>query len=220
MKYTKMLVTTCYNDYWEKYGERFNQACAALEEKPDRIVIVSDRPVNTPYENYVYVPDNHPNEYLLGAYRQKALELCDCDWLIQIDIDDIMYPNYCSNINDDCDWQIFDMKNNMLRHIKHIIDNFYTLPRDGIAFGGYSNSAFRTSLLRKFGGYKTTFGWEDIIVACDMVHNKARAYVDQSIVRGERILSNPDTITKSSNELRLKKAYETYDYIDRLRAEK
>lgn len=218
MKSTKMLVTTCYNDYWEKYGERFNQACAALEEKPDRILIVSDRPVNTPYENHVYVPDNHPAEYLLGAYRQKALELCDCDWLIQIDIDDIMYPNYCSNINDDCDWHIFNMKNNMHTLIKHSIDNFYTIQSRGISFGGYSNSAFRTSMLRKFGGYKTDFGWEDMIVACDLVHNKARAYIDESPIRGERIHDNPGTITKGNAEVRTQKANETYAYIDKLRA--
>ena len=179
-----MLVTVAYGNYWERYGERFESMCAALNEQPDRLVIITDKPIVTKYENVVYIPDSGINDYSIGAYRQKALEICDCDWFIQIDVDDIMYPNYISNLNGDVDWHIFLLKNNesMITGLKNSIDNFYNT--DYLPYGGLLNSAIKTKKLKEIGGYKTTFGWEDLILSCDLIHNKAKYYVDDSTIRG------------------------------------
>lgn len=216
---TKMLVTIAYGNYWERYGERFELMCSALEEKPDRLVIISDKPINTKYENIVHASEL--NTYSIGEYRQKALEICDCDWFIQFDIDDIMYPNYISNLNEGADWHIFNLKNN--EHIRQTLDysfsNFYNL--SSLSFGGILNSAIKTSKLKEIGGYKTNFGWEDLILSCDLIHNKATYYIEhESVIRGERLINNEGSITKAPTEIRQLKSDQTKEYFERLKNDK
>jgi GR25 family glycosyltransferase involved in LPS biosynthesis len=208
---SKMLVTIAYGNYWERYGKRFESMCDALEEKPDRLVIITDKPIDTKYENIVYIPESGLNNYSIGAYRQKALEICDCDWFIQIDVDDIMYPNYISDLNDDVDWHIFLLKNNesMISGLKNSIDNFYNT--DYLPYGGLLNSAIKTNVLMQAGGYKTSYGWEDIILACDLFNNDAKYVIDFTL-RGERLLDNEGSITKAPTEIRQRKSDETKAY--------
>jgi len=214
----KMLVTIAYGNYWERYGKRFESMCNALEEKPDRLVIITDKPIDTKYENIVYIPDSGFNDYTIGAYRQKALEICDCDWFIQFDIDDIMYPNYISNLNEKVDWHVFNIKNNdsVRLTLDHSVSNFYNLSY--FSFGGILNSAIKTKKLKEIGGYKTTFGWEDLILSCDLIHNKATYYVDDdSTIRGERLMYNEGSITKAPSEIRQRKSDETQVYYNKLK---
>jgi FkbM family methyltransferase len=214
-----MLVTMAYGSYWDLYGKQFESMCDDLEEKPDRVVILTDKPVETKYENIVHVPENGLDDYALGSYRQKSLEICDCDWLIQFDIDDVMYPNYISNLNEDVDCHIFAVKYNeyAIMGLDNCIKGFYNL-QNMPSFGGYMNSAFKSSTLRKFGGYKTNIGWEDIILMCDLVHNKAKFYIDTSVLRGERVLqSNTSSITKSSTQIKTFKADQTKEYFEKLK---
>lgn len=214
-----MLVTIAYGVYWDLYGDRFESMCDALEEKPDRILILTDKPVKTKYENIVYIPETGFDDYTIGLYRQKALDLCDCDWFIQFDIDDIMYPNYITNLNEEVDWHIFSVKNNeeYMRYLDNTFKRFYELKE--LTFGGYMNSAYKTSMLRKIGGYKTNFGWEDMILTCDLLHNKAKIHIDSSVLRGERLLHSKDSITKSSSEKKTIKANETKQYFEKLKNE-
>jgi GR25 family glycosyltransferase involved in LPS biosynthesis len=215
---TKMLVTIAYGNYWERYGEHFESMCAALDEQPDRLVIITDKPITTKYENVVYIPNSGFNDYTIGAYRQKALAICDCDWFIQFDIDDIMYPNYISNLNENVDWHVFNIKNNdgVRLTLDHSVSNFYNLSY--FSFGGILNSAIKTKKLKEIGGYKTTFGWEDLILSCDLIHNKATYYVDDdSIIRGERLMFNEGSITKAPDEIRQRKSDETQVYYNGLK---
>jgi hypothetical protein len=215
---SKMLVTIAYGNYWERYGKRFESMCDALEEKPDRLVIITDKPIDTKYENIVYIPESGLNNYSIGAYRQKALEICDCDWFIQIDVDDIMYPNYISNLNDNVDWHVFNIKNNdsVRLTLDYSVSNFYNLSH--FSFGGILNSAIKTKKLKKIGGYKTTFGWEDLILSCDLIHNKATYYVDDNFtIRGERLMFNEGSITKAPDEIRQRKIDETQVYYNGLK---
>lgn len=214
-----MLVTIAYGFYWDLYGERFESMCDALEERPNRILIITDKPIKTKYENVVYVPETGFDDYTIGLYRQKALDLCECDWFIQFDIDDVMYPNYISNLNEEVDWHIFSVKNNehAMRNLDNTFKRFYELKE--LSFGGYMNSAYKTSMLRKIGGYKTDFGWEDMILTCDLLHNKAKIYIDTSTLRGERLLHSKDSITKASTEKRQLKSDQTKEYFERLKNE-
>ena len=211
-----MLYTTAYNSYWEKYGERFENACKALETKADRIVIISDVAITTDYENIVMKDHDAFDTYSLGKYRQKALTVCDCDWLVQIDIDDIMYPNYLNNINDSVDWHIFSMKNNecVMHNLNHHWDNFFQ--GDLMSpFGGLSNSAFKTSTLNRVGGYKGDIGWEDLILVCDLKFNNCTIFADTTELRGERIMNNAGSLTSRTTSniiLCEKKIAETNEY--------
>ena len=215
---SKMLVTMAYGSYWGLYGKRFESMCDALEERPDRILILTDKPIETKYENVVHMPENGLDDYALGSYRKKSLELCNCDWLIQFDIDDVMYPNYISNLNEDADCHIFAVKHNehAMMQLDNSVKKFYQL-QDMPPFGGYMNSAFKTSILRKIGGYKANFGWEDIVLFCDLIHNKAKIHIDTSILRGERVLHSSDSITKASTEKRMIKVNQTKEYFERLK---
>lgn len=214
---SKMLVTIAYGSYWDLYGSKFELMCEALDEQPHRIVVITDKPVKTKYENIVFIPDNGLDEYALGAYRQKALDICDCDWLIQFDIDDIMYPNYISNLNNDADWHVFLVKGNEYAAygLNAGIDNFYNLKI--LSFGGHMNSAFKTAKLREIGGFKTNFGWEDIILVCDLIHNKSNIYIDHNITRGERVFTGSESITKAPPENRIIKSKQTDDYFNSLK---
>ena len=209
-----MLYTTAYNSYWEKYGERFENACKALESKPDRIVVISDEPVSTSYENII-LKHNSNDIYGLGKYRQKAYESCDCDWLVQIDIDDVMYPNYLNNLNEHVDWHIFHMKNNdgIMFRLNDWWEDFFSL--DNIPFGGLMNSAFKLKALQKINGFTVDVGWEDLITICNLRFNDCTIFSDKDVIRGERILSNSGSIT-SDAKMAAAKANETQKYKEKL----
>lgn len=214
-----MLAAIAYGNYWERYGERFESMCNSLEETPDRVLILTDKPIVTKYENVVYIPQRGLNDYSIGDYRQRALDLCDCDWLIQIDIDDIMYPNYISDLNDDVDWHIFLKKNNemAIKQLEKSIDNFYNT--DYLPYGNLLNSAIKTQVLRQIGGFKTSYGWEDIVLACDLFHNNAKYFIDPTL-RGERLLHNEGSLTKDPAAIRQRKSDETKKYHDQLKRKK
>jgi hypothetical protein len=41
------LCTIAYGDYWEKYSERYLESLKKLNRKPDQLLIVSDKPLET-----------------------------------------------------------------------------------------------------------------------------------------------------------------------------
>lgn len=208
---TKMLYTVAYGAHWERYGQRFESMCRALEVRPNRIAIISDRPINTKHENIVITPSSKIS-HVVGEFRQKAIDVCDCDWLVQFDIDDIMYSNYLNYINEDCDWHVFSMRNNemYMNEIQSMWDKFFDQELGHM--GGFMNSAIRTTMLRKVGGYKLNYGWEDMILVIDMKYQNGRlAYDSPTDFRGERILNNPGSITKNTIDASVK-SEETKQY--------
>lgn len=209
---SKTLITIAYGDYWERYGERFHTQCEALLEKPDEIIIVTDKPINTPYKNIVYVPEGGINEYSIGSYRQRGLDECKTEWMINIDIDDIMYSNYVSDLKEDVDMHLFTVKNNemTMNNFENVITNFKSLKY--ISLGGFMNSAYKTEMLRRIGGYKVDFGWEDQILKGDIINSGASYYVDKTL-RGERVLTTERSITKTQDEIRTRKYNETLEYF-------
>ena len=181
---TKMLYTFAYGNYWSKFGQRFLRTAKALNTKPDRLVIITDRPIDTPYENVVVDTSEFHIDYYQNHFRRKAYEICDCDWLVQVDLDDEMLPNYMDPFDVDCDWYIFGFEHHYLSGLPSTLrqQHWDNIKLDAEEFdfslGGNSNCAFKMSTLRKINAHSYLRGWEDMNLTLDMKYHNAKVYFE------------------------------------------
>lgn len=217
-----MLVTIAWGDYWERFGERFEAECQELNQHPERIVVISDKPIKTRYENVVFEPENvNLNDtHILNHYRRKSVEICDCDWLIQHDIDDEMYPNYCDDLKDDYDVHMFYLHNGEQIVLTYdqfaMINGIRHLKSDHLPLGGWMNSAIKKSMLDKCDAYKLGFGFEDMILSCDIFHHHGKFYTKDRTYRGKINRHTHGSLTKRNQSMSKQKILETRIYFERL----
>ncbi len=94
------LYTTAWGGYWEKYGQAWTKHIENLDPKPDRVIIVSDRPIETLWE--VILTDT-PEEHIMSHYRNVALNNTDTEWIIGSDLDDIPYSFFLNGLDEEYD---------------------------------------------------------------------------------------------------------------------
>lgn len=212
---SKTLYAIAYGDYWDRFGEKYTKSVDSLQTKPDNVIIISDKKLDTQFENIVYTPKCIDEKYKINFYRQYAVEICDTDWIIQSDLDDLMLPNYLDDLNEDVDIHLFHTKKTnsnemtfqMYNHIWNEMfnPNFYSTLQSLI---GCANSAYKLKKIKDVGGYKL-FGWEDLILFYDLKYNGASIFFDMSYRR--EYIPNKNSITSKEADKHIK-TKETLDY--------
>jgi len=160
---TKTLYTCAWGGYWEKYGKDWIKQVELLNTKPDQIFVVSDKSLSDcPYEVILADPNFKP--YPITAFRQAAVDHCNCDWYCFSDIDDIMFPNYLDNINDNYDIHAISFKRTdgrdwILCDIdKRNWNEMFTY--EGSYRGPFSGTSFiKSKIIKKVG--IPLYGWQD-----------------------------------------------------------
>ena len=169
-KNTITLYTIAYGDYWEKYGERWEQNIKKLDPQPDEIYIISDKPIATDFKYYIYNND-HP-VHKLSYFRNYAVSKSTSLMTSAADIDDIHYSWFLKNVNFNFDIHYFSKKehNNIVKTEEQI---FKYLKAFNLIM---TPSPIKTELLKKIK--YDAFGWEDRIMCIKLFKNGAKMFVD------------------------------------------
>lgn len=108
------LYTTCWGEYWEKYGEAWCSDMNNLNKIPDEIIIVSDRKVSTSLLKHknvknIIVPIVD-GKRTLPDYRNHAIKNAKFSWVVSTDLDDRYPKSFLDNIPDGSDIHAFSFK--------------------------------------------------------------------------------------------------------------
>lgn len=146
------LYTAAWGGYWEKYGETWTKNIKKLNPQPDKIIIISDKLIDSEFE--VLVTDR-PKSEIIAHFRNFALQNINTTHVAALDLDDEPYPNLLSNINYDYDINAFSYisENGTEYHFnKDIWDNL--LEFDHYVFPNTpSSSLIRVQAIKDCGGY-------------------------------------------------------------------
>jgi hypothetical protein len=144
-----------WGGHWEKYGEAWTKDIEKIDPKPDRILIISDRPIDTQWE--VILTDT-PEKYDSSHYRNVAVDNTDTDWIVGSDIDDHPYVNFLAGVDNDYD---------ICAHSLDRSDGIYEMPNksnwdkllesDRYMYSIASSVPIKTELIKKVGGYPKTW---------------------------------------------------------------
>jgi hypothetical protein len=86
------IVTVCWGDYWERYGQRWLQAATAISCKPE-IIIVSDNPLDTEHRVVINTTKH------AGLARNAGIQVATGDYVSCSDIDDLPYTHYFDGVD-------------------------------------------------------------------------------------------------------------------------
>lgn len=146
------LYTVVWGDYWDKYGEDWTQNIETLDPQPDRVIIVSDRPIESKHEVIV---TELPDKARMSHFRNVAVNNTDTEWIVCLDLDDKAYPNFLANLNPDVDVHAFSYHttNGQGPHFpsEKIWDEMFTLHFYTYTICG--TSAIKTQVIKNLGGY-------------------------------------------------------------------
>jgi hypothetical protein len=98
------LYTTAWGNYWEEYGKQWEKNVKGLEYKPDRVFLISDKEIDSEFE---VILTEVPKKAILSHFRNVAVDNANTDWLVCADLDDVVYPWFIENLNDDYDIHSF-----------------------------------------------------------------------------------------------------------------
>ena len=194
---TKTLYTCAWGGYWEKYGKEWISQVEQLNTKPDQVFVVSDKPLSNCSYDVILANGKH-KPWPVTVFRQAAIDNCTSDWLCPIDIDDIMFPNYLDNINDEYDIHShYALRQDMLRKDAErrwknlFLDNDWKAPLSGVSF-------IKINILKDIK--ISNYGFQDKILAYDLRLKNATVFFDDvtryEYVRVENSLSTNETAKK------------------------
>lgn len=145
------LYTTAWGDYWEKYGKVWTEHINKLSPAPDKVIIISDRLIESEYE--VIVVDL-PDKYQINYFRNVAVQNSSCHWVVGIDLDDKPYTDILSIADYDYDVCTYSLDLSDGRHEpcrKDRWDNLFEL--DSYEYPMAGSSLIKTETIKKVGGY-------------------------------------------------------------------
>jgi hypothetical protein len=166
------VATANWNGFWGVYGDRWSECVRAMSPAPDRVVVASDEPIETDFE-VVICPAKS-----LGPMRQAALDICNTEWFVPSDLDDLPMSNYIKDLNPDCDIHSFALQiGNVV--FKGIPDQWNHAFLPDAVNPLISCSAFKTKWKEKVRFRDV--GWEDWAFWLDMKKAGAKVFFDDTI---------------------------------------
>lgn len=217
---TKTLYTYCWGNYWQIFGNRFIECVNKLRVKPDQIFVVSDKKLNNcPFEvilvNQKYLKKY---QYTINAYKQTAIDNTKCDWYCPIDLDDEMYPNYISNIDDNFDVIFCSSKGYKAEKFEKTYENFFNLNHNENPHLCTSWSFVKSKHLKKFKF--SNYGFEDRYQFTVLRYMNLKIKFDNTIrLHYEKpwIAKKDRNVNPVSQQNKQKRLNETYRFYKKIR---
>lgn len=202
---TITLYTTAWGDYWNKHGNAWTDNIKQLNPKPDRVIIISDKPIESEFEVIV---TQVPDRAILSHFRNVAAENSNTTWMVPLDLDDRAYVDFLANLNPEAEVHTFGyLSTKGYTHTanKNLWDDmlnfdlyYYTIP---------STSAIKLDAIKKCGGYPK-IEYEDAGLWCKIRKNDLKVHFDSTI----RFLYNEEGPSLSRGDVSHKE-YELNQYF-------
>ncbi len=147
---TVTVVSCVYGSGFEDFIDRWAAAIAALEPKPDAVIVASDRSYYVPGAETIEAECD--GTYPQAFYQQLAVDSTDTDWVWLLDIDDLAIPNALRGLDAvKADvWQMgFDRSDGEVYVPPLLSNDEYLASKRNVYVGG---SCVRTDALLEVGG--------------------------------------------------------------------
>jgi hypothetical protein len=189
------LYTTSWNGYWDKYGTAWTGYIKRLNPQPDRILVISDKPINSEFEVIV---TNKPEAAVPAHFRNIAVDAADTVFICASDVDDAPKEDLLSGLNYDYDINAFSYVTDkgIERHIN--IDGWNNLIDldEYVFFFLPGTSPIKVEAIRDVGGYPN-IEYEDAGIWVKLRNSNKTIYYDNKI----KFIYNeiPDSFSRSGN---------------------
>jgi glycosyltransferase involved in cell wall biosynthesis len=201
---TVTVYTIAWGDYWEKFGKRWTDHILNLNRKPDEIIIISDKHLET---NFKVIVNKEPPA--AWRFRNCAIKNASSSWLVPIDLDDNPLPNFIDNLNPEVDIHSFSLITSNGKIWNPSIENWNDINNHDSINPIPSCSAVKLDVLKNIK-YRNV-GWEDWALWIDLKNNNALIYFDSTVRYVHNNTENSyGKFNKKSRKLEINKLKEIY----------